>query len=620
MKDLISIIVPVYNRENTIERCLNSLIKQSYKNIEIICINDGSKDNSLKILKAFAKKDKRIKLINNSKNMGIAYSRNKGLETATAEYIMWCDSDDWFEKNMCKKMLKAILKHNVNYAECSAKITFNDEKLGIRKNWNAKKDWLLNWKGKQNINVDICKNSGCFLWNKIFKKSLIKKWKLSFPPISHHEDSVFVNLYMLLSKNAYFLKEKLYNYVVHSGSAIDKFYTNSVGFTEFGEIDYFVKYVGDFLSKNKLKDVYPLYNELVYSKIFTYLLNSNNLLLLMDNTLNYNYNSLSERLKFKKMEKENIELQEIREKSKLKREAERKKAERKREAERIKAEKAKAQPMEIFFTADDKYSEHLATTLASVLLNASHTDRFNFHILDSGISKKNQKKILKLKEIKPCNIDFIRIDKSLFKDFPLEISYMTIETYYKYLIPQIKPDIDRALYLDCDLIVRNSLHHFYYQKFNGKAIAVCDDAFWDSDFAKKYKIKHYFNAGVLLINCKKWREKNYVKEVFKQTKLLKKNVKHEDQDVLNYVFKDDKLMCSQRYNLQVYSAITNKFKNKTMAEILSITVDPVIMHYNTKQKPWMGHCIHPYAMEYFIYKNKTPYKDRVKKDLKNIIG
>ena len=172
--------------------------------------------------------------------------------------------------------------------------------------------------------------------------------------------------------------------------------------------------------------------------------------------------------------------------------------------------------------------------------------------------------------------------------------------------------------MDCDLIVRDSLHNFYYQDFKNKAVVVCDDAYWDSDFAKKYKIKNYFNAGVMLIDCVKWRAKKYIDELFKQTKLLKNDIKHEDQDVLNYVLKNDKLLESQRYNLQVYSSITHKFKGLKKDTILSITANTAIVHYNTKEKPWTGHSIHPYTMEYFIYKNKTPFKNRVKKDLEKV--
>ena len=95
-EELISIIIPIYNAEKYIERCINSLKNQTYKNIEIICINDGSTDNSLNILKRIAITDNRITIIE-QENKGVSVARNKGIESAKGKYIMFLDADDWFE-------------------------------------------------------------------------------------------------------------------------------------------------------------------------------------------------------------------------------------------------------------------------------------------------------------------------------------------------------------------------------------------------------------------------------------------------------------------------------------------------------------------------------------------
>ena len=141
LNGLISIIVPIYNAKDTLERCLKSLISQSYKNIEIICIDDASTDASSLLLEAFATKDKRIKIIKNKENKGIAYSRNIGLKAALGEYIMWCDSDDWYEKDMCKEMYLAITENNADLVNCSQNV-IKDKSLKYRLllekycNWN----------------------------------------------------------------------------------------------------------------------------------------------------------------------------------------------------------------------------------------------------------------------------------------------------------------------------------------------------------------------------------------------------------------------------------------------------------------------------------------------------
>ena len=113
----VSVIVPVYNVEKYLSRCLESLINQSLKDIEIICINDGSTDNSLQILKQFAYKDNRIKIINQT-NSGQSVARNKGLAIASGKYIGFVDSDDWIDNDYYEKMFETIERTNSDFACC----------------------------------------------------------------------------------------------------------------------------------------------------------------------------------------------------------------------------------------------------------------------------------------------------------------------------------------------------------------------------------------------------------------------------------------------------------------------------------------------------------------------
>lgn len=99
----VTIIIPVYNVEKYLEKCLNSVICQTLKDIEIICVNDGSTDNSQQILKEYAQKDERIKIVD-KKNGGLSSARNAGLDAATGEYCYFLDSDDWIELNTLEKL------------------------------------------------------------------------------------------------------------------------------------------------------------------------------------------------------------------------------------------------------------------------------------------------------------------------------------------------------------------------------------------------------------------------------------------------------------------------------------------------------------------------------------
>ncbi len=128
MNELISIIIPVYNVGKYLGKCLDSVINQTYHNIEIICVNDGSTDNSYDILLEYAKKDSRIKVIN-QKNAGVSAARNTGLDTAAGKYIMFIDSDDWVDDNICEELYTALYKNKSDASMCCYAREFKDHSL-----------------------------------------------------------------------------------------------------------------------------------------------------------------------------------------------------------------------------------------------------------------------------------------------------------------------------------------------------------------------------------------------------------------------------------------------------------------------------------------------------------
>ncbi len=127
-KPKVSIIVPVYNVENYLNRCLDSLINQSFDDIEIICINDGSTDRSLEILKDYEKKDNRVKIIN-KENSGVSNCRNKGIKVSNGEYIVFVDSDDWIDIDTYEIMMDNIIKYNADIAVSNINYVYDDRYL-----------------------------------------------------------------------------------------------------------------------------------------------------------------------------------------------------------------------------------------------------------------------------------------------------------------------------------------------------------------------------------------------------------------------------------------------------------------------------------------------------------
>ncbi len=247
----VSIILPVYNSEKFIERTLNSLINQTYKNIEILCINDGSSDNSLNILKEYSKKDSRIKVFT-QENSGPARARNKGLENFTGEFLMFCDSDDCYETDMVEIMVKSLKENDVDFAMCDAKVIVQDKGASHTKRWRTIR-YHTNMIDKERIielGLSEKYKMKVFLWNKIFKANIIRKYKMSFPNGYENDDTCFIEQYMFAAKKYYAIKKQLYNYFIRNNSIMDIFYKRIVPNKLYDKIKT-LEYSFKFLQKNR---------------------------------------------------------------------------------------------------------------------------------------------------------------------------------------------------------------------------------------------------------------------------------------------------------------------------------------------------------------------------------
>lgn len=266
----------------------------------------------------------------------------------------------------------------------------------------------------------------------------------------------------------------------------------------------------------------------------------------------------------------------------------------------------------IFFASDDKFTLPLTISISSILRNANKQDNLFFYILDKDISEKHKKKIEDLKKIKDFGIEYIKIDDSLFTECPLtkECSHIPIQTYYRYLIPQIKPELDKVLYLDCDILVVSSLQSLWNIDLKNTYCGVVEEMYKKTQIdAKRLGIKSFFNAGVLLINNRKWVEEKVGTQLFKSTKDLYEENKliWQDQDVLNYVFKDNVTWMNPKYNLQQNCHKEYTYTQYTKEDIIEGQEKTVIIHYNTGIKPWnQGHRCYFRKKEYIkeMLKNK----------------
>lgn len=206
---LVSIIVPIYNSEKTIKKCLDSVLVQTYRNIEIICVNDGSTDNSLNLLKEYSKKDNRIKVIVKS-NGGVSSARNVGIKSAKGEYISFADSDDWLEKNMIEELVNVMESKNVDIVRCNYYKDEDKKAPSFNEEINDKKivgEKIINCLEKI-VKGEISTYVHCL----ILKKEIIDKTNLFDEEICLMEDALFYIDLLSKCKSIYFFDKPLYHY------------------------------------------------------------------------------------------------------------------------------------------------------------------------------------------------------------------------------------------------------------------------------------------------------------------------------------------------------------------------------------------------------------------------
>lgn len=220
---LVSIIIPVYNTEKYIERCLNSIIEQTYEDIEIILINDGSTDNSGKICEKYKSIDSRIKIIN-QKNRGVVISRNKGIQEAQGEYITFVDSDDWVEKNMIEDTLNIAIRYDcdvVSYGYMKEDMIscdilydgvpegFYGDDSSLNKLYS---NMFYNNVGETGIITSVCL--------KLIKASVLKSVYMKISQMQKYfEDTALTYLIFMNSENIFVQHKSYYHYIMRNGSA-----------------------------------------------------------------------------------------------------------------------------------------------------------------------------------------------------------------------------------------------------------------------------------------------------------------------------------------------------------------------------------------------------------------
>lgn len=209
----LSIIVPVYNGEPFLRRCLDSLVGQTLRDIEIICVNDGSTDSCLSILQEYAARDERIHIIS-QENAGLSAARNAGLRIANAEYIAFVDSDDYVEPHTYELALSHMVP-GIDYVCFGVQVEGQASAAELRAH---ELYFSHSYSGCVDVTEELLLSCDVVTWNKIYCRSIIRERGVSFPEGLRYEDNYFFRAYGVWAQKAFYIPEKLYHYVRHEAS------------------------------------------------------------------------------------------------------------------------------------------------------------------------------------------------------------------------------------------------------------------------------------------------------------------------------------------------------------------------------------------------------------------
>lgn len=607
MTPKVSVVIPVYNAAPFLCRCLDSMIRQSLQDLEIICVDDGSTDNSIDILRKYEIRDSRIKVITLSANDGVSMARNVGIDSATGKYIAFADGDDYVDDCFYEKLYKKA-------TECDADVVKGNIKLVDLRTGSIT---------ISNVNEKIRGNKIYFTVNftsAIFKRDFLNSHALRFIPrclygedrlfaascaVSANDvatiDDVFYYYYRGNSNSAdtnFLSKEKVFSYIsgiklllgdtrlnLTGSSVIAHIYATFLlemlrlyRISEYECKDVLLNVFFEFCAKlpsDCRDDFFDAFKQ-TESGALSYVVNADICGLhkyLSDDMTKYSIFLFEQNCLRDKKE----------------------------------SEAPRASKIPVFLSSDNNFAPFVATTIASI---CSHTTAFvHFYMLDGGVTSEDKVKIVSLKNVfNNFDIEFIEIDTNrIFKDF-VSLPAITLATYNRLLIPKIKPDLKKVIYLDVDIIALGDIESLYNESLDGYSLAAVPEDCYSTASTKAVKDlmelseEHkYFNAGVLLIDCEKWNSLDISDNLFCIADEYKNRITWQDQDILNKGFECNYKILDSKYNV-----MTETVRKRPVQK------DSVIRHFSTVWKPWNHNGVYGTAAvanfnDFWQFAAKTPF-------------
>lgn len=254
----VSIIIPIYNVQDYLKECLDSIVNQTLEDIEIICINDGSTDDSLNILNEYTTKDNRFIIIS-QENQGQGVARNKGIEVATGKYVLFVDPDDYIDLKTCEIVYNKFLETNADIVQFDYKKIYEflpkEESCSLSNEIQKLKckkllpNTYYIWEDYKSICLF---GPRLMSWDKAYSLSFIKENKLRFAPNKHAEDHLVSIGALLTAKKIFYIEDNLYTYRCRENSAINRISDDN--FCIFDNINYLEKFLKESNLLDKLKE------------------------------------------------------------------------------------------------------------------------------------------------------------------------------------------------------------------------------------------------------------------------------------------------------------------------------------------------------------------------------
>ena len=216
-KPLVTVIIPVYNTEPYLRKCMDSVCGQTYGNLEIICVNDGSTDGSQSILEEYAARDARVKVLV-QENAGQAAARNRALDAAQGEYVMFVDSDDWLDLNTCEQCVQCMDDETdaVFFSLCIEGVPDEQRKQEMEAGF------VVHHEGKQAVGMEHLNGSCVYVAGKMYRRSVLECGDVRFPNGILYEDAAFYFMVISCCRMIYGINKPFYHYLQREGSTMNQ--------------------------------------------------------------------------------------------------------------------------------------------------------------------------------------------------------------------------------------------------------------------------------------------------------------------------------------------------------------------------------------------------------------